>query len=315
VNETSIGKRAKCPKCSKPFIIEQFVETPVAVETSAKSPKPVESPAKSSAPIKSPAKSPEAVVPPAKIAAPAKTPVKSPEAVKIPVKTATPAAAPPIKEEKPEPKAVSKTALSKTVFVYGWAIVRIIAGVLGVLGLMMAIRKGAHSTLIQIFAAADVFLVLGVLIELALYYRMWAAIQDSQASVSGVKAIGFLFIPVFNIYWMLSMLIGFAEDFNAFIRRHSIKIKGLPLTLFMIYAFLSILAVVVVTVPMLCVFGFVGRINGAFINYTLASWVLFFFISTVGIAHFITYILVTIKICNAVNALTNALVKSSTKSL
>jgi hypothetical protein len=300
VNETNIGKQAKCPKCSKPFIIELFTETPVVVETSAKSPQPVESPAKS----------PEAVVPPAKIAAPAEAPVKSPEPVKIPVKTASPTAAPPIKEEKLQPKAVSKTALSKTVFVYGWAIVRIIAGVLGALGLMMAIRKDAHSTLIQTFAAADVFLVLGVSIELALYYRMWAAIQDSQVSVSPVKAIGFLFIPAFNIYWMLSMLIGFAEDYNAFIRRHSIKIKELPVTLFMIYAFLSILTVIVVTVPMLCVFKFAGRINGAFINYTLASWALFFFISAAGIAHFITYILVSIKTCNTVNALTSALAKS-----
>jgi len=300
VNETNIGKQAKCPKCAKPFIIEPFAETPVAVETSAKSPQPAEAPAKS----------PEAVVPDAKIAAPAEAPVKSPEPVKNPVKTAAPAAAPPIKEEKPQPKALSKTALSKTVFVYGWAIVRIIAGVLGALGLMMAIRKGAHSTLMKTFAAADVFLVLGVLIELALYYRMWAAIQDSQTSVSGVKAIGFLFIPVFNIYWMLSMLIGFAEDYNAFIKRYSIKIKELPVTLFIIYAFVSVLTAIVVTVPMLCVFIFARRINGAFINYTLVSRALFFFISAAGIAHFITYILVSIKTCNAVNALTSALAKS-----
>ena len=300
VNETNIGKQAKCPKCAKPFIIEPFAETPVAVETSAKSPQPAEAPAKS----------PEAVVPDAKIAAPAEAPVKSPEPVKNPVKTAAPAAAPPIKEEKPQPKALSKTALSKTVFVYGWAIVRIIAGVLGALGLMMAIRKGAHSTLMKTFAVADVFLVLGVLIELALYYRMWAAIQDSQTSVSGVKAIGFLFIPVFNIYWMLSMLIGFAEDYNAFIKRYSIKIKELPVTLFIIYAFVSVLTAIVVTVPMLCVFIFARRINGAFINYTLVSRALFFFISAAGIAHFITYILVSIKTCNAVNALTSALAKN-----
>lgn len=293
VNETNIGKQAKCPKCAKPFIIEPFVETPAAVETSAKSPQPAEAPAKS----------PKAAVPPAA------APVKSPEPVKIPVKPA-PLPPAPIKGEKPQPKALSKTALPKTVFVYGWAIVRIIAGVLGALGLMMAIRKDAYSTLMKTFAAADVFLVLGVLIELALYYRMWAAIKDSPDSISGVKAIGFLFIPVFNIYWMLNMLIGFAEDYNDFIERHSIKIKELPVTLFIIYAFLSVLTMVVVTVPMLCVFIFARRINGAFINYTLVAWAFFFFISAAGIAHFITYILVSIKTCNAVNALTSALAKN-----
>jgi predicted Zn finger-like uncharacterized protein len=296
VNETNIGKQAKCPKCSKTFIIKPFVETPVAVETSAKSPKPVESPAKN----------PEAVAPPTKITAPTKAPVKSPEPVKIPVKTASPAAVPPIKDEKPEPKAASKTALSKTVFVYGWAIVRIIAGVLGALGLMMAIRKNAYSTLIKTFAAADMFLILGISIELVLYYRMWAAIQDREVSISPAKAVLFLFIPVFNVYWMLNMLIGFAEDYSSFIQRHSIKIKELPVMLFIIYAFLSLLTAIVVTVPMLCVFGFARRIYGAFTNYTQAAWAIFFFISAAGIAHFITYILVSIKTCNAVNALTSA---------
>jgi predicted Zn finger-like uncharacterized protein len=36
INETSIGKQAKCPKCAKPFAVEPFVETPVAVELPAK---------------------------------------------------------------------------------------------------------------------------------------------------------------------------------------------------------------------------------------------------------------------------------------
>jgi predicted Zn finger-like uncharacterized protein len=280
ISEPNIGKQAKCPKCAKPFIIEPFAETP------------------------------KAVVPDAKIAAGAESPVKSPEPVKIPVKPAAPPPAP-IKEEKPQPKAVSKTALPKTVFVYGWAIVRIIAGVLGVLGLMMATRKGTtYSALMKTFAMADVFLVLGILIELALYYRMWAAIQDNPDSISPIKAIGFLFIPVFNIYWMLNMLTGFAEDYNDFIKRHSINTKELPVTLFIIYAFLSVLTAVVVTVPMLCVFLFAGRINSAFVNYTLVARALFFFISAAGTAHFITYILVSIKTCDAVNALTNALAKN-----
>ncbi len=270
ISETNIGKQTKCPKCTKPFTVEPFVET------SAKSPEPL-----------TPAKSPKAAVPPAKIAAPAAAPVKSPES-----------------------KELSKTALSKTVFVYGWAIVRIIAGGLGALGLMMAINKGEYSTLIGTFAAADVFLVLGIVIELTLYYRMWAAIQDNQVSISPGKAIGFLFIPVFNIYWMLDMLIGFAEDYNEFIRQHAITIKKLPVMLFILYAFLSMLTAVIVTVPMLCVFIIVGRISSAFIYHTLIAQALLFSASAAGIAHFIAYILVSIKTCVAVNALTNASAKS-----
>lgn len=287
VSEASIGKKAKCPKCSNSFTIEPFAETPPAVETPAKSPPPPEPPAKK----------PEAAAPPTK------APVKSPEPEKIPAKSAVPPPAPPKKEEKPQPKAISKPALSKTVFVYGWAIMRIIAGALGALGLMMATGKSEYSILMATFAAADVFLVLGVLIELLLYYKMWAAIQDGKTSISPGKAIGFLFIPVFNVYWTLNMLIGFAEDYNAFIGRHSINIRKLPVTLFMIYAFLAIITAIVVTVPMLCVFVFAGRINSAFTNHASVVWTLLIFISAMGIAHFITYILASMKTCSTVNDL------------
>jgi hypothetical protein len=240
--------------------------------------------------------------------------VKSPEPVKPPVKSAEAVAAKSaeparlarlasgesrrVKEEKPKSK-----ALSKTVFVYCWIGVRIIAGIISFLGLMLAIRKGAHSTLIATFAAADVFLVCSVAIELALYYKMWAAIQDGQATISPAKAIGFLFIPVFNIYWALLMLTGFAEDYNAFIQRRSVKTKDLPMSLFLIYAFAFILSATVVTIPMICVFKFVGLISRAFIGYPLASWLLFSFVFAAGIGQFITYILVAIKTCDAINAL------------
>ncbi len=267
-SEQSVGKQAKCPKCGKPFTIEPFIETPAAVE----------SPARTAVPAASPVKN----------ARPAETAAKSAGAAK---------------EEKPESKALSKTALSRTVFVYCWAAAWIIAGIFSLLGLVLALRKGANSTLIATFAAADVFLVCSMLIELALYYKMWAAIWDDQASISPAKAVGFLFVPVFNIYWALYMFPGFAEDYNAFIQRRSVKTQDLPLILFLIYAVVFILAAALVTTPMICIFAFVGRISNAFAAYPLLSWMLLFFVFAAGIGHFITYILFAIKTCNAINAL------------
>ena len=303
-NDASVGKQAKCPKCAKPFTIEPFIETPVAVEPPVKSPEPVAPPAKSPEPVASPVKIAEPIEPPAPMAPPVKSPAPIAPAVKIPVPIATPAiSAEPAKEEKPESKAVSKTALSKTVFVYCWTGVRIIAGILGTLGLMLAIRKGGHSTLIATFAAADVLLICSVAIEILLFYKMWAAIQDDKTSISPAKAVGFLFIPVFNIYWALLMLTGFAEDYNAFIQRRAIQTRDLSLTLFLIYAFAFILVAMVLTVPMICIFAFVGLISRAFIGYPAAAWALFSIAFAAGAAHFITYILVAFKTCNAINAL------------
>jgi hypothetical protein len=304
-NDASVGKQAKCPKCAKPFTIEPFIETPVAVVAPTKSPEPVGSPVS----IAPPVKSPESVVPQVKIAVPIAPPAISAEPTKLASLRGRSG------EEKPESKVVSKsasgetspqsggTALSKTVFVYCWTGVRIIAGILGALGLMLAIRKEAHSTLIATFAAANVFLICSVAIEMLLFYKMWAAIQDDKTSISPAKAVGFLFIPVFNIYWALLMVTGFAEDYNAFIQRRAIKTKDLPLALFLIYAFAFILVATVLTTPMICIFAFVGLISRAFIGYPAAAWTLFSLAFAVGISHFITYILFAFKTCNAINAL------------
>jgi predicted Zn finger-like uncharacterized protein len=304
INETSVGKQAKCPKCTKPFTIEPLIETPAAVAP-AQNPAPAVPPVKSPEPVSPPVKSPMSAAPPAKAAAP---PIKSPApiapAVKIQAPVSPPAiSAEPAKQEQSESEAPTKAALSKVLFVYCWIGVRIIAGVLGALGLMMAVQKGEKSTLIAVFAAADVFLIGSLAIEYMLFYKMWAAIGDSQASISPGKAVGFLFIPVFNLYWALLMVTGFAEDYNSFILRRSIKARSLPMSLYLIYAFAFMLSEAVLTPPMLFVFVILRRIYAAFIDYTVAAWIILAFVSVAGIVHFVTYILFAMKTCNAVNAL------------
>ncbi len=322
VNETNVGKQAKCPKCAKPFTIEPFVETPVAAAAPApaapavKSPESVTPPGKSSEPVATPAKIAEPVKPPAPAAPPIKSPAPIAPVVKIPAPT-TPVAistgAADNRRQKtedggqrveiPAAKSASKKVLSKQLFVYCWIAVRIIMGVLGTLGLVMAIQKGEKSTLIAIFVAADIFLIGSVAIEYLLFYKMWAAIEDSQASISPAKAVWLLFIPVFNIYWALLVVTGFAEDYDSFILRRSIRVRTLPMSLYLSYAFAFMLAETVLTVPMLCIFGFLRYINRAFEEYTVAAWALVVFLSVAGIAHFVTYILFAMKTCNAVNAL------------
>jgi predicted Zn finger-like uncharacterized protein len=301
ISETSVGKQAKCPKCTQPFTIEPFVEAPAAAATPAQSPEPASPPARSPQPAASAVKAAE---PPKPAAPPIKSPAPIAPAVKIPA-PATPTAisAQPATEVPPESKTPSKAALSKVLFVYCWIGVRIITGILGTLGLMLAIQKGDKSTLIMTFAAADVFLLGSVVIEYALFYKMWAAIKDGQASISPGKAVGFLFIPVFNIYWALLMVTGFAEDCNSFIVKRSIKVKELPMSLCLIYSFTLMLSETVITAPMLLVFAIFRYINRAFEDYTISAWIILVFVSLVGIVHFITYIFFALKTCNAVNAL------------
>lgn len=53
-----------------------------------------------------------------------------------------------------------------------------------------------------------------------LMYRFWQIIQDGFARTTPGKAVGFLFIPVFNFYWYFVAYLGLAKDQNKYITRH-----------------------------------------------------------------------------------------------
>ncbi len=54
------------------------------------------------------------------------------------------------------------------------------------------------------------------------WHAAWRTIQDGNARTTPGKAIGLMFIPLFNLYWAFVLIAGFAKDYNAFCRRHGI---------------------------------------------------------------------------------------------
>jgi len=73
---------------------------------------------------------------------------------------------------------------------------------------------------------------------------MWKAIQDGHARTTPGPAVGLLFVPLFNLYWVFPAYRGFAEDFNRFTRRHSINAPPLPTGLFTTYGALTICSII-----------------------------------------------------------------------
>ncbi|MDO4628926.1 MAG: hypothetical protein Q4C70_07050 [Planctomycetia bacterium] len=57
-----------------------------------------------------------------------------------------------------------------------------------------------------------------------LNYRFWNIIQDGYACTTPGKAIGFFFIPIFNIYWLWVLLVGTAQNLNQYCNRHQIPL-------------------------------------------------------------------------------------------
>jgi len=123
-------------------------------------------------------------------------------------------------------------------------------------------------------------IVLGIyagVVALIMWYKAWKAIQNGHARTTPGKAIGFLFIPFYNFYWIFQAYWGFAKDYNSYISRHEISTPKLPEGLFLACCIVSILA------------GLLGRVPTAS-----------FVFSAIGV---IIGIMVVIKVCDAVNSL------------
>jgi len=64
-------------------------------------------------------------------------------------------------------------------------------------------------------AALPLF-IFGTVMLMILIYKLWAAIQGGPARTTPGKAVGFSFIPFFNLYWIFQVYWGWAQDYNRY---------------------------------------------------------------------------------------------------
>ncbi len=75
-------------------------------------------------------------------------------------------------------------------------------------------------------------------------YRNWKLIQDGYARTTPGRAVGFQFIPFFNLYWIFEAYPGLIRDTNAFIQRHGLPIKMQDAGLATAFCILTLLCLV-----------------------------------------------------------------------
>ena len=80
----------------------------------------------------------------------------------------------------------------------------------------------------------------GASIWYVLLYKAWATIQDGHAGTTPEKAVGFIFIPFFNFYWIFKVWHGFAADYNRYILRHNLTLSRMKEGLFLAFSILFI---------------------------------------------------------------------------
>jgi len=168
-----------------------------------------------------------------------------------------------------------------------WVILVILSSLLSIFGIILLVvgQESYEDGLVilgGVLIALAVVLAIWFVVLMYIYiYRMWWMLPVSYARTSPGKAVGFCFIPFFNLYWVFVAYYGWSKDYNRFLqetgrpyaRRMS---EGLFLTM--------------------CIFIVLGAIP--FINYLLI------------IPNMIISIIVFYKICSAINSMADEGIRS-----
>jgi predicted RNA-binding Zn-ribbon protein involved in translation (DUF1610 family) len=67
-----------------------------------------------------------------------------------------------------------------------------------------------------------VLMAVGAVSHLVLVYKLWKVVQDGRAQTTPGCAVGFMFIPCFNIYWQFVAVWGLAKELNRISRDYHI---------------------------------------------------------------------------------------------
>ncbi|MEP6924366.1 MAG: hypothetical protein ABI954_07860 [Pyrinomonadaceae bacterium] len=99
------------------------------------------------------------------------------------------------------------------------------------------------------------FAVVSLVCVCILLYKMWASINDGHARTTPGKAIGFLFVPFFNIYWIFQVWGGFPADYNAYLERHQLFAPRLSSGIYSAYPILCLLSALPVVGILIAIIG------------------------------------------------------------
>jgi len=117
------------------------------------------------------------------------------------------------------------------------------------------------------------FAMVATIYNFAVLAKMWSAIQDGANTITTGKAIGFLFIPVFNLFWIFKAWGSYPYEYNEFAARNQLEVPMLTSRAFTAFPLLlllsSIFLIPSVFVPVTFVV-LIARVSDAVNNLVLA---------------------------------------------
>jgi hypothetical protein len=141
----------------------------------------------------------------------------------------------------------------------GWTVtvtILIVLSSLLSLAFVVAMESHADRDIREALAMAVMFgipvvMIANLILIAKIFYRAWTAVQDEHVQTTPGRAVGFLFIPLFNFYWLFVGLGGLAGAYNAFTTRHRIPVRRLSGGLFYTYCVLALLGIVIKWIPII----------------------------------------------------------------
>ena len=102
------------------------------------------------------------------------------------------------------------------------------------------------------------FILVHTLTTLILLFKMWKGLEDGVTPVTGGKAVGFLFIPFFNIYWFFRVWGGYPTEYKKFIERNRLSAPPISSGIFIAFAITvgltAVLVIPILVLPFVTVF-------------------------------------------------------------
>lgn len=85
------------------------------------------------------------------------------------------------------------------------------------------------------------FIVVQIIYIFIILSKMWGAIQDGQTPITAGKAIGYQFVPIFNLYWIFKAWGSFPTEYNKYIACYQLPVPRLSGGVFVAYPVLLLL--------------------------------------------------------------------------
>ncbi len=93
-------------------------------------------------------------------------------------------------------------------------------------------------------AAYIQFMLVHAVLNFLLLARMWSAIQDGQTEITVGKAIGYLFIPLFNVYWIFKAWGSFPIEYDRYVDRYALVVPPFSGGVFLTYPIVLLLTAI-----------------------------------------------------------------------